>query len=185
MKELSEHILDIAQNSVAAGAAHISILLSEDQNHLLTVVIQDNGCGMAPEVLARVADPFITSRTTRKVGLGIPLYRMVAELTGGSVEIQSTQGVGTTVTAGFHTDHLDCAPMGDLAGTVALLIQGSPDTDFTVERRTPSGGYTFSTQEVREELGPDIPLNEPEVFLWLNDYLQELESEVTSAEAHF
>ena len=91
MKELSEHILDIAQNSVAAGAAHISILLTEEQNHCLTVVIQDNGCGMTPEVLARVADPFTTSRTTRKVGLGIPLYRMVAELTGGSVEIQSTQ----------------------------------------------------------------------------------------------
>jgi nitrogen fixation/metabolism regulation signal transduction histidine kinase len=126
MKELSEHILDIAQNSVAASAAHISILLTEEQNHCLTVVIQDNGCGMTPEVLARVADPFTTSRTTRKVGLGIPLYRMVAELTGGSVEIQSTQGVGTTVTAVFYTDHLDCPPLGNIAQVVALLIQAIP-----------------------------------------------------------
>ena len=184
MKELSLNILDVAENSVKAKASRIQISLQETQE-TLTLTIADNGCGMKPDILAGVIDPFYTTRTTRKVGLGVPLLKMAAEQTGGSLSIESTVGVGTTVTAVFHTDHLDCAPMGDLAGTVALLIQGSPDTDFTVERRTPSGGYTFSTQEVREELGPDIPLNEPEVFLWLNDYLQELESEVTSAEAHF
>jgi anti-sigma regulatory factor (Ser/Thr protein kinase) len=178
MKELSLHILDITKNSVSAGAAHIRLSLTETEDHVLTIVIADNGRGMSPEFLARVTDPFTTTRTTRKVGMGLPLYRMAAEQTGGSLAIESTVGVGTTVTALFHTDHLDCAPLGDLPGVIALLIQGSPLVDFTVERSTPKGSYVFSTLEVREQLGPDVPLDEPEVFLWLNDYLQELEAEV-------
>lgn len=178
MKELSLHILDITKNSVSAGATHIRLSLTEAEDHALTIVIADNGKGMSPEFLARVTDPFTTTRTTRKVGLGLPLYRLAAEQTGGSLAIESTLGVGTTVTALFHTDHLDCAPLGDLPGVLALLIQGSPLVDFTLERSTPKGSYVFSTIEVREQLGPDVPLDEPEVFLWLNDYLQELEAEV-------
>ena len=178
MKELSLHILDITKNSVSAGATHIRLSLTEAEDRLLTIVIADNGRGMSPEFLARVTDPFTTTRTTRKVGMGLPLYRLAAEQTGGSLAIESTVGVGTTVTALFHLDHLDCAPLGDLPGVIALLIQGSPDVDFTVERSTPKGEYVFSTLEVREQLGPDVPLDEPEVFLWLNDYLQELEAEV-------
>ena len=178
MKELSLHILDITKNSVSAGATHIRLALTETEDHVLTIVIADNGRGMSPEFLARVTDPFTTTRTTRKVGMGLPLYRMAAEQTGGSLAIESTLGVGTTVTTLFHTDHLDCAPLGDLPGVIALLIQGSPSVDFTLERSTPKGSYVFSTVEVREQLGPDVPLDEPEVFLWLNDYLQELEAEV-------
>ena len=178
MKELSLHILDITKNSVSAGATHIRLALTETEARVLTIVIADNGKGMSPEFLSRVTDPFTTTRTTRKVGMGLPLYRMAAEQTGGSLAIESTLGVGTTVTALFHTDHLDCAPLGDLPGVIALLIQGSPQVDFTVERSTPKGSYVFSTVEVREQLGPDVPLDEPEVFLWLNDYLQELEAEV-------
>jgi len=178
MKELSLHILDITKNSVSAGAKSITLSLTETEEHALTIVIADDGCGMTPEFLARVTDPFTTTRTTRKVGMGLPLYRMAAEMTGGSLAIESTPGVGTTVTAVFHVDHLDCAPLGDLPGVMALLIQGSPLVDFTLERTTPKGSYRFSTLEVREQLGPDVPLDEPEVFLWLNDYLQELEAEV-------
>ena len=178
MKELSLHILDIVKNSVTAGADNIRILLTEDASHALTVVIEDDGKGMSPEFLAQVADPFTTTRTTRKVGMGIPLYRMAAEQTGGTLRIESTEGEGTTVTAVFHTDHVDCAPMGDLAGVVSLLVQGSPWVDFHLERTTPKGFYYFSTAELREELGGDVALDEPEVFLWLNGYLEELEQEV-------
>lgn len=178
MKELSLHILDIVKNSVAADAEHVTITLTEDESHTLTVVIRDDGRGMSETLLASVLDPFTTTRTTRKVGMGIPLYRMAAEQTGGSLAVESTEGVGTTVTAIFHTDHLDCAPMGDLAGTVALLIQGSPWVDFELERRTPNGFYFFSSEEVREQLGSDVPLDAPEVFLWLDDYLRELETGV-------
>lgn len=174
MKELSLHILDIVKNSVSAGAARIGLTLSETADGTLTIVITDDGRGMSPEFLAAVADPFTTTRTTRKVGLGLPLYRMAAEQTGGYMEIESALGKGTTVTAVFHTDHLDCAPMGDLAGTAAMLVQGSPQVEWTVVHITPKGSYTFSTAEVREVLGEDIPLDAPEVFAWMNGYLAEL-----------
>ena len=178
MKELSLHILDIVKNSVSAGAAHITLSLTQTEDGALTIVISDDGRGMAPEFLAAVTDPFTTTRTTRKVGLGLPLYRMAAEQTGGSMEIESALGAGTTVTAVFHTDHLDCAPMGDFAGTAALLIQGSPQVEWTVTHATPRGEYTFSTAQVREILGEDIPLDAPEVFAWMSEYLAEQEESV-------
>lgn len=178
MKELSLHILDIVKNSVSAGAAHIGLTLSETADGTLTIVIADDGRGMSPEFLAAVADPFTTTRTTRKVGLGLPLYRMAAEQTGGCMEIESALGKGTTVAAVFHTDHLDCAPMGDFAGTAAMLVQGSPQVEWTVIHTTPKGSYTFSTAEVRDILGEDIPLDAPEVFAWMSAYLTELEESV-------
>ena len=173
MKELSEHILDIVQNSTAAGAAHIGITLTENVNSLLTIHIEDDGCGMSPEMLASVTDPFTTSRTTRKVGLGIPLYRMSAEQTGGSLSIESEVGKGTAVTARFHADHLDCPPLGDLPRTVALLVQGNPNVDFSYLHTTPTGRVELNTVLLRETLGDEISLAEPEIFLWICDYLKE------------
>ena len=178
MRDLSLHLLDLTQNSVTAGASLVEILLTLEENGWLTMVIRDDGRGMSPELLARVTSPFATTRTTRKVGLGLPLYRMAAEQTGGSFSIESVEGEGTTVTAVFHRDHLDCPPMGDLAGTVALLIQGSPWIDFTLLHTTPKGGYEFTTEEIRDYLGSEVPLDAPEVFVWLSEYLEELEQEV-------
>ena len=182
MKELSEHILDIVQNSTAAGASNIGITLTEDSCCLLTIVIEDDGCGMEPEMLAAVTDPFTTSRTTRKVGLGIPLYRMSARQTGGDLSIESAPGQGTTVTARFHTDHLDCPPLGDMARTVALLVQGSPDIDFSYLHNTPKGQAELRTAEIRETLGEEISLAEPEIFLWICDYLKEQEARLEGAD---
>lgn len=178
MKELSLHILDIVKNSVSAGASRIGLTLTQAADGALTIVISDNGRGMTPEFLAAVTDPFTTTRTTRKVGLGLPLYRMAAEQTGGSLAIESAPGRGTTVTAVFHTGHLDCPPMGDFAQTAAMLVQGSPAVEWTVVHTTPKGSYTFSTAEVREILGEDIPLDAPEVFAWMSEYLAELEESV-------
>ena len=177
MKELSLHLLDVAKNSTVAGAKNVSITLEETAEGWLTISIADNGRGMAPEFLAQVTDPFTTTRTTRKVGLGLPLLRLTAEQTGGSLDIQSTEGVGTTVTARFQRRHLDCPPLGDLAGAVALLIQGSPDVELTYRHATPKGEAALSTAELREILGDDIPLSEPEVFAWIQDYLTEQENE--------
>ena len=154
------------------------LTLTETADHALTVVIADNGRGMSPEFLAAVSDPFTTTRTTRKVGMGIPLYRLTAEQTGGSLRLESQEGVGTTVTAVFHLDHLDCPPLGDLAGVAAMLIQGSPEADFLITHTTPRGSYTLDTREVREMLGGDIPLDDPEVFLWLNGFLSEQEASI-------
>lgn len=174
MKELSLHLLDVAKNSTAAGAENVAITLEEDADGWLGITIADDGRGMSPEFLAQATDPFTTTRTTRKVGLGLPLLRLTAEQTGGSLSMESTLGVGTTVTARFQRRHLDCPPLGDLAGAVALLIQGSPEIELTYRHTTPKGEAALSTAELREILG-DVSLAEPEVFAWIQDYLTEQE----------
>ena len=178
MKELSLHLLDVARNSVTAGAGHIELSVEEDGLQVCRMVIKDDGCGMSPEFLAQVTDPFATTRTTRKVGLGLALLRMTAEQTGGSLQIESQEGVGTTVTALFHADHIDCPPLGDLGGTVSLLIQGAPDVEWTWSRTTPKGSYVLDTRQLREILGADIPLSEPAVALWIREYLQEKDAAI-------
>ena len=178
MKELSEHILDITQNSIAAGASHIAVSLSEDPDGWLTVIIEDNGRGMSPEILSSVSDPFTTTRATRKIGMGIPLYRLAAELTGGSLEIDSTAGSGTIVTARFCLTHLDCPPIGSIADTIALLIQGNPDLEFSYCHSTPRGTSALSTEELRSVLGDDIPLSTPAVFVWIQETLSQQEAQI-------
>lgn len=171
MKELSLNILDIAKNSVKAGATLIEIII-EDAGNRRTLTIKDNGCGMDEEFLSVVTDPFTTTRTTRSVGMGLPLLKLAAEQTGGSLNITSSTGAdhGTTVTATFFTDHLDCVPLGDYAGTMSTLVQGSPDIDFDFTYRTDSGLKYLSTAEMREILG-DVPLDTPDVLLWIEDSL--------------
>ena len=178
MKELSLNVLDIAMNSVKAGAKHLDILLNEAGSRL-TITIRDDGCGMSPEMLATVADPFTTTRTTRKVGMGIPLFKLAAEQTGGTLTIVSKQARageadhGTTVTATFDVSHVDCAPVGDMTSTVTTLMQGSPEIDLTYEFLVDGEGKRLSTAEMREMLGPDVPLDAPEVLSWVRDYLSE------------
>ncbi len=178
MKELSLHILDIAQNSISAGCNLLEISLTQ-QDGLLTLTIRDDGRGMSPEFLASVTDPFTTTRTTRKVGLGLPLLRLAAEQTGGTLSIESALGIGTTVTATFAYGHIDCPPAGDMAGTIALLVQGAPGIELIYSRTTPTGTFTFDTREVRAVLGADVSLAEPEVFLWIQGYLTELEDSLS------
>ncbi len=182
MKELSEHILDIAQNSVAAGASHLSVTLTENELGKLTVAIEDDGCGMTPEFLAAAADPFTTTRTTRKMGLGLPFLRMAAELTGGCMNIRSAPGQGTAVTAEFHLHHLDCPPIGNISDTIALLIQGNPEIDIAYRHTTPRGSSELFTEEMRQVLGADISLAEPAVFSWIQSCLSEQESDLEGVE---
>ena len=173
MKEIALHLLDIVQNSVKAGAAHVDIGFTLDENGLLTMTVRDDGCGMAPEFVAKVRNPFVTTRTTRKVGLGIPLLTQNAMLTGGNVDIDSEPGRGTVITATFRTDSIDCLPLGDLASTVATIIMGSPDRpEFSVSCSSPAGEMTFSTEEIRTVL-EGVSLAEPEVVQWIQQSLQE------------
>lgn len=175
MKELALHILDISQNSIAAEAKTLTIDLVEDESGLLTLTFVDDGNGMSPELLASVYDPFVTTRTTRRVGMGIALLQMLARQTGGDVWLESAVGVGTTVHATFYTTHIDCLPLGDLGESIAILIQGAPDLQFTYSHKTPTGEVSLSTQELKEVLGEDIPLSAPDVALWIRDYLREQE----------
>lgn len=172
MRELSLNVLDIVQNSVSAGASLIEIGVTESAESVMTIRISDNGCGMDAQQLRSVADPFYTTRTTRKVGMGIPLYRMAAEQTGGSLQIESQKGAGTCVTATFHTDSIDCAPLGDMASTMCVLIGANESVDFVYTHETPQGSFTLDTRALREMM-QGVPLSEPEVLNWIRDYIRE------------
>lgn len=176
MKELSLNILDIAQNSVTAKASRIEITVAETPEKL-TITISDNGCGMSPEFVKKVTDPFTTTRTTRKVGLGIPLLKMEAQMAGGDLSIASTEGVGTTTCAWFDPGNIDMPPLGDLISTVITLIQGSPDIDLIFTHSIGENSYVLDTGEIREIMG-GISLAEPEILSWLTDYLQENEAAI-------
>ena len=177
MKELSLNILDIAENSVKAKASLTEIILLEEDN-TLTLTIRDNGCGMTEEILKGVVDPFYTTRTTRKVGLGLPLLRMAAEQTGGKITVDSVsetvdpQNHGTTVTAVFYTNHIDFTPLGDVVATVTTLVQGHPDTDFLFLHKKGDKEVTLDTRELRVVL-EDVPMNSYEVIKWIESYLNE------------
>lgn len=179
MKELSLNILDITQNSISAGASHITIALTEEENGHLTLVIADNGCGMTEEVLRRVSDPFYTTRTTRKVGMGISLLTLAAEQTGGTVTITSVHesvdpvGHGTTLTATFDTTSIDFPPLGDMVETLSVIIQGHPEIDYSFRHTTPAREVRLETAELREVLGEDVSLSEYEVMQWIESYLRE------------
>ena len=173
MPELSLNILDVAKNSVTAGATLVRIGVRADTAaDRLTIVIADNGCGMSPETVARVVDPFYTTRTTRKVGLGVPFFKMAAELTGGSLRIDSTVGEGTTVTAVFGLRHIDWMPLGDLAGSFCTLLQPNPEVDFVLDYAVDAAEFTVDTREYRAVL-EGVSLAEPEVLAFLADAIRE------------
>ena len=177
MKELSLNILDITENSVKAKATLTEIEITEKKSEL-TIAITDNGTGMTPEILSSVTNPFFTTRTTRRVGLGLPLFKDAAEQTGGALKIVSRHisefpdSHGTTVSARFDKSHIDCPPLGDIVSTLVTLIQGHPDTDFLFRHTTDKGEVTLDTRELRAVL-EDLPLDTFEVLIWIRDNLRE------------
>ena len=177
MPEISLNILDVAENSTRAKASLVEITVDADvAADTLTVLIKDDGCGMTEEQVAQVIDPFYTSRTTRKVGLGVPFFKYAAESTGGSFSIRSQVGVGTVVTAVFVLSHIDRMPLGDMTSTIHSLIVYHPDTDFIYCYRYNGASFTLDTREFREILG-DVPFNTPEVSEYIREYLTENQSE--------
>lgn len=174
MRDLSLHLMDLAQNSITAGATLISIGFTvEEASKELVFTLEDNGCGMDADMVQKVRSPFTTTRTTRKVGMGIPLTKENAELTGGFLLLDSKKGEGTRLKAVFHYDSIDMKPLGDLAGTVAALAIANPQTpDFVLACRTPKGESRFDTREVKQVL-QGVGLDEPEVAGWLRESLKE------------
>ena len=173
MKELSLHILDIAKNSVKAKADLIEIIISEnEEKNLLTIEINDNGCGMSKEFLEKVRDPFSTTRTTRKVGMGIPLFEAAAVQCGGYVDITSEEGVGTEFKVVFEYNHIDRAPLGDMPGTMQVLISGSPDIDFIYRHEKNGKVFNMDTRELRQVLG-EVPLDTLDVLAWIDEFIRE------------
>lgn len=173
MTELSLNILDVAENSTRAGAKLVRIAVEADfPSDLLTISICDDGCGMDEEQVKQVTDPFFTSRTTRKVGLGVPFFKYAAESTGGSFNISSVPGRGTDVTATFVLSHIDRMPLGDITATIHTLIVCHPDTDFIYTYRYNEKSFTLDTRQFREILG-DLPFDSPEISSYIMEYLTE------------
>ena len=173
MNDLSLHIIDIIQNSLSAGATIIGLRVNEDEaGNLLTIEIEDNGRGMTKEQTQRLSDPFFTSRTTRKVGMGIPLFKQSAEQSGGELNVISQPGEGTTVRATFIYNHLDRPPLGDIANTLILMVSANPDKDFLFKYSYNGSDYTFDTIEVKEVL-EGLPLNDTSVIKMLTQRVDE------------
>lgn len=169
MKDLSLHILDIAENSITAGADKIEIRIVEElSSNLLSIEIKDNGRGMDRELLEHACDPFYTTRTTRKVGLGIPMLAQAANESMGNIEVKSEEGKGTMVKACFQHDHIDRKPLGDIEKTLIVLIMSNPDIDFVYEHERNGDIYSLNTAEIREELD-DVPINAPDVIRIIKD----------------
>ena len=178
MQELSMNILDVAENSVRAGACLVEITVDEKpQEDLLSVTISDNGCGMTPEQVKNVIDPFYTTRSTRKVGLGVPFFKMAAELNGGKLEIQSTVGIGTTLKAYFVRSSIDLMPLGDINETISTLIHCNPNIDFIYTRRFEDVEMTLDTREFRRIL-EGIEFNDPQVSKFIREFLAENTSDL-------
>lgn len=172
MTEISLHILDIAENSAKAKADLIEINVTENiKNNTLEVIIKDNGCGMSKEFLKNVADPFCTTRTTRKIGLGISMFKSAAVLTGGSFGITSAVGEGTIVKAVFIYDSIDRQPLGDMASTMTTLIGGHPNIDFIYRYKHNEKEFDLDTKQIRQVLGQEVSLSEIEVLNWISDYI--------------
>ena len=167
------HLMDILQNSVSACSTNILVDINEDiQGQMLTFCVSDDGKGMTKEMVNKVTDPFFTTRTTRRVGLGLPLLKQNAERTGGTFELSSAPGNGTTVSSVFRTNHPDCLPLGDLPGAIMLTVAANPEISFTYNHHTVRGDYRFSTKEVEETLG-GVDFRQPALYNYLKEMIAE------------
>lgn len=173
MEELSLHILDVCQNSIKANASLIQILIDENtKNNYLSIKIIDDGHGMNKETLTQVSDPFFTTRTTRKVGLGISLFKMSSEATKGEFKIESKEQQGTKIEATFELDHIDLAPLGDIEDTLVILALNEENIDIYYCHTYNGQQFEFDTRKIREIL-EETPFTAHGVTQWMKEYIKE------------
>jgi anti-sigma regulatory factor (Ser/Thr protein kinase) len=173
MMELSMHVLDVVENSTRAGAKKVTIAITEDRNRDdLTIVITDDGSGMDPVTLKKALDPFYTSKTVRRVGLGLPMFSQAAEKADGSFSVESKAGEGTKVSAHFKHGHIDRQPLGDMANTMVTLIAGYPDVDFVYTHQNMESTYVLDTHEIKQELD-DVPINNTSILRFIEEDTKE------------
>jgi len=182
MRELSLHILDIVQNALEAGATLVELTIEEDLTaDRLTITVRDNGRGMAEAQLARIFDPFYTTRNTRHVGLGLPLFKAAAERCNGDLIVTSRLGKGTVIQATFQHSHVDRAPLGDVTSTLMSVILGGT-CDVHYLHRVDGKEFEFHTATIKAELG-DVPLTHPAARQWLQEFIAEGEAGIAAASA--
>ncbi|MGD0278328.1 MAG: ATP-binding protein [Smithella sp.] len=178
MLELAEHILDIAENSIRAGAKTVEIIINEDTaKDLLSIEINDDGSGMTKEEIKKAFDPFYTTKKVRRFGLGIPLLANAAQMAGGHLDLKSIKGKGTKLKATFQLDHLDRQPMGNISTTIINLIAGNSSVDFIYKHRHNDRRFSLDTSEIRREIG-DLPINHFEILKYIRGVIDEGLSEI-------
>ena len=179
MQDISLHLMDIMQNSLVVDSTYVEVgITAEKEENLLTVYVKDDGWGMDEETIKKVSDPFYTTRTTRKAGLGIPMFTLAAEQAGGHVHIDSEKGKGTVITATFQIDNIDRKPLGDIAGTITTTIMGHPDIEFHLllksDKKDSEGNeysYIFKTEDVRSQIG-EVPIDDIVIIDYLNNEIK-------------
>lgn len=173
MKDLSLHLLDIIQNSISARANSIDIRITADiMADKLSITVEDTGVGMEKEVLEQITNPFTTSRTTRKVGLGIPLFKASARMAEGELKVDSVKGFGTILEANFRISHIDRLPLGDIAGTITFLIVSEPEIRCRVFFSNMREDFVFDSFEIKKKLD-GVPITRHEVLNWIREYIDE------------
>ncbi len=173
MKEISMHIMDIIENSVKAEARDIKVeIIESETENIFSLYVEDNGCGMSLDMLEKVRDPFTTSRTTRKVGLGIPMLEQTCIQCNGGLYLESTPGKGTVLKAHMEYNNIDRPPMGDIINSLYLLLIMHPETDFLYIHRFNENEFILDTKEIKEIIDP-MPLNDPEIGEWLKSFIEE------------
>ena len=174
MQEISLNILDIVQNSIRANATLIEIIIEEaPSSDVFAFTVKDNGCGMDEEMVKRVTDPFVTTRTTRKVGLGISLLKSLAQQTDGDIKLESEVGVGTQIRADFSYNHIDRQPLGDISAVMVSLISMNPKIDFVYTHSFEKENFVLDTRELRKILGDEVSFSEISVVQWIGEYIND------------
>jgi anti-sigma regulatory factor (Ser/Thr protein kinase) len=182
MRELSLHILDVVENAIEAGAHHVDLIVVEDlDGDRLRILARDDGRGMDAETVKQARNPFFTTRTTRHVGLGIPLFAAAAERCAGALTINSTPGKGTRIEATFQHSHVDRAPLGDMPGTLMCILMREQDLDVHYTHRVVQHGsecaFELDTAQIKQALG-DVPLYLPNVRHWLSEFIAQGEQQL-------
>ena len=173
VEDICFHLVDLVQNSVAAGARNIHLRIEESKKQdTLNLEVADDGRGMDNHILEKVQDPFFTTKSFKKVGLGIPLLKATAQLCGGEFRIASRVGVGTMVSASLDQGHVDCPPLGNLEDTLLSLLVSLDPIGIRFSYRGPEGEFSLASAEIRSQVG-DLHFSHPEIYRFLKDYIHE------------
>ena len=184
LRTIADHILDIAQNSVNAGAKLVKVVIEENTKEgIFRFIVKDDGRGMDKEEIEKLFDPFYTTRDhkIRRVGLGLPMLKFACEITGGNVRISSEKGKGTEVEAIFKTSHIDCQPVGDIAGVIFTLLFSSKNVDWIIKRSYNGNIYTVDSRDLKEKFS-DEDLENPKIMNMIRNLIEELEKSIKEEE---
>jgi len=174
MQDFAMHLLDLAHNSISAQATRLSVIIRESPTlDIFAISLEDDGCGMSEETLAKVRSPFYTSRTTRRVGMGIPLLEGTSTQCGGTFTLTSHVGIGTLIGAEMPYACIDRPPLGDVGSAIAMILQAAPELKLMLDYTYENESFVFGSDEIRETLGDEVRIDEPDILLFIRDYVQE------------